>query len=255
MLTAKEGRRNIITALDSGADDYITKPFDRDELQARLRVGRRIVELQTTQMAIFTFARAVDAKSPYTKGHSDRVTANALALADHLGLAGRERDILFQGASLHDIGKISVPDHILDKPGKLTPEEFDVIKQHPVQGARMIEQLQSLRETLPIVRWHHERLDGQGYPDGLRADKIPLLVRIVSVADVFDALSTDRPYRPALPYEQCLAIMRENASGGGLDPLLVTRFEEIPREILREYAERGTEVPAPVQERSVSEVG
>jgi putative two-component system response regulator len=245
ILTSKEGRQNIITALEGGADDYITKPFDREELHARLRVGRRIVDLQTTQMAIFTFARAVDAKSPYTKGHSDRVTAYALALADHLGVTGSEREILCRGGQLHDIGKISIPEHILDKPGKLTPEEFDVIKQHPLQGVKMVESLQSLRDTLPIIRWHHERLDGKGYPDGIQGEQIPFLVRIVSVADVYDALASDRPYRAAMAHTACLEVLRQNAAGGGLDPELVARFEQIAPECLQRYASGAVESLSP----------
>ncbi len=232
MLTSREGRRNIVTALDSGADDYITKPFDREELHARLRVGRRIVDLQTTQMAIFTFARAVDAKSPYTKGHSDRVTAYALALAESLGVSETEREVLWRGASLHDIGKISVPDQILDKPGRLTPEEFDTIKQHPMQGVKMVESFQSLRDTLPLIRWHHERLDGRGYPDGIGGDAIPPLVRILSVADVYDALASDRPYRAAMPHAECLDVLHKSGADGGLDPALVARFAELSPERL-----------------------
>jgi putative two-component system response regulator len=243
ILTSKEGRQNIIKALEGGADDYITKPFDREELHARLRVGRRIVDLQTTQMAIFTFARAVDAKSPYTKGHSDRVTAYALALADHVGVTDSDREILRRGGTLHDIGKISIPDQILDKPGKLTAEEFDIIKQHPLQGVKMVEPLQSLRDTLPIIRWHHERPDGRGYPDGLEGDAIPPLVRIISVADVYDALASDRPYRAAMPHALCLETLRKSAAEGGLDPTLVARFAELAPEWLRQYVEGSVEFP------------
>jgi putative two-component system response regulator len=236
MLTAKEGRQNILTALEGGADDYIIKPFDREQLQARLRVGRRIVDLQTTQMAIFTFARAVDAKSPFTKGHSDRVTAYSVLLAEVLGLGERDREVLWRGGNLHDIGKISIPDTVLNKPGKLTADELEIIKQHPLAGVKIIEPLQSLADTLPIIRWHHERLDGRGYPDGLAGEQIPLRVRVVSVADVYDALANDRPYRPAIPHDECIAIMREDAAGGGLDAELVSAFASIPLDELHRRA-------------------
>src|SRR5206468_11180365 len=115
MLTSKSGKENIVTALEAGADDYITKPFDREELQARLKVGRRIVGLQTSQTVVFTFARAVEAKSPYTQGHADRVTNYALAIADAVGISPEQRGVLHKGALLHDIGKISVPESILNK--------------------------------------------------------------------------------------------------------------------------------------------
>jgi putative two-component system response regulator len=224
VLTSKEGKANAVTALSSGADDYVTKPFDREELRARVRVGARIVGLQTGQTALFVLARAVEAKSPYTQGHTDRVTAYALALADVVGLAAGERDVLRRGGLLHDIGKISVPDAILNKPGPLTPEETAVIQQHPAQGVKIIEPLESLRDTIPLIRWHHERLDGSGYPDGLRGDAIPHLVRVLSVADVYDALKSERPYRAALSHARCLEILRADAAGGGLDVELVERF-------------------------------
>ena len=224
MLTAKEGKGNTVTALSSGADDYVTKPFDRDELQARVRVGARIVGLQTSQTALFVLARAVEAKSPYTKGHSDRVTELAVALAEAAGLSAAERALLQRGGILHDIGKIGIPDAILNKPGPLTPEERKVIEQHPVEGVKIIEGMESLRDVVPLIRWHHERLDGRGYPDGLKGDAIPYMVRILSVADVYDALHSARPYRAAVPHARCLEILRSDAAGGGLDRELVELF-------------------------------
>jgi putative two-component system response regulator len=232
ILTSREGKSNAVIALDSGADDYVTKPFDRGELSARLRVGRRIVSLQTSETVVYSFAQAVDGKSPYTKGHSDRVKRYALALAARLGLSQIQIDLLRRGAVLHDIGKIAVPDAILNKPGPLTPEEFQVIQSHPLQGVRMIEPLESVRDTIPLIRWHHERLDGKGYPDGLSGDQIPLLVRVLSIADIYDALNSDRPYRAGLSLEASLAVLRKEAAGGGIDPDLVTAFCSIPPEQL-----------------------
>lgn len=224
VLTSKAGKENIVKALDAGADDYLTKPFDREELHARIRVGARVVGLQTSQAVIFAFARAVEAKNPYTQGHADRVTHYASALAERLGIKGAEATTLRRGALVHDIGKIAIPDALLDKPGRLTGEEFEIVKRHPVDGYKMIQNLQSCEDLLPLVRWHHERLDGCGYPDGLSGEAIPHLVRILSVADVFDALASKRPYRPALPMEVCLDEMRKNAEGGGLDRSLVEAF-------------------------------
>lgn len=224
MLTSKNGLESAVTALESGADDYIEKPFDRELLRARLRVGRRIVGLQTSETIVYSFARSVEAKSAFTKGHSDRVSSYVLAMAANLGLNAADRDVLRRGAVLHDIGKICVPDSILNKPSALTAEEFEIISQHPMQGVKMIEPLESVHDVIPLVRWHHERLDGAGYPDRLKGDQIPLLVRILSVADVYDALRSDRPYRPGMPHSECLTTLRRNADEGGLDRELVEQF-------------------------------
>jgi putative two-component system response regulator len=173
---------------------------------------------------VFALARTVEAKSPYTLGHSERVMQHSLRLARAAGVSEADCEVLHKGALLHDIGKIRIPDAILDKPGRLTDEEYKVVRLHPVQGAHIIEPLHALRDTLPLIRWHHERLDGRGYPDGLKGDTIPLLVRILSVADVYDALASDRPYRTSMPHEQCLAILRDDALRGGLDRDLVAVF-------------------------------
>src|SRR5262249_19878564 len=143
-----------------------------------LRIKHLIEERDSAEAVVFAFARAVEAKSPYTHGHSERVLRYSLALAGALGVRGGQLDVLRKGALLHDVGKISTPDAILNKPGPLTADEFDVIKQHPGQGAHIVEPLASIRDAVPIIRHHHERLDGGGYPDGLRGDGIPLLVRV-----------------------------------------------------------------------------
>jgi putative two-component system response regulator len=249
ILTSKDSKGNIVTALESGADDYITKPFDRAELRARVRGGVRVVGLQTSQTAMFVFARAVEAKSPFTHGHADRVTQYALALAQAVGLPRDQQEVLRRGALLHDIGKISIPDAILNKPGPLTEAEMEIIKEHPAQGVKIIEPLESLRDVIPLIRWHHERLDGRGYPDGLSGDAIPYLVRILSVADVYDALASERPYRPALAHAKCVDILQSDAAGGGLDAELVACFcrtvsAPLPMPIASLPKERETVPPA-----------
>jgi putative two-component system response regulator len=222
-----------LAAWGYGADDFLIKPLHVMEVIARcrslLRIKQLIEERDSAEAVVFALARTVEAKSLFTHGHSERVMRYALSLADAVGVTSHEREVLRKGALLHDIGKISVPDAILDKPGKLTVAEFEVIKTHPAQGAHIVEPLHSLRETLPLIRSHHERLDGQGYPDGLRGEDIPRLVRILSVADVYDALSSERPYRQSIPHATCLEMLRENALGGGLDPDLVANFHLIVR--------------------------
>jgi putative two-component system response regulator len=228
IITGRDAREARMQSWEIGADDFLTKPFDTLEVLARcrslLRVKRLTDELDSAKSVLFAFARAVEAKSPHTWGHSERVTGYAMSLAKRIGLGEAECDVLRMGAMVHDIGKINIPDAILNKPGSLTDEEYSTVKQHPLQGVRIVEPLRSLREVIPIVRWHHERLDGRGYPDGLFGGSIPLLARIVSVADVFDALSSRRPYRPAMPHEHCLDLLQNSAADGGLDPELVNVF-------------------------------
>ena len=228
ILTGLVGSANMVTAMHAGADDFINKPFDPDQLKVSLNVGQRIVSLQTSQTVVFTLARAAEARSPYTQGHADRVTYYALALAAELNVSVADVGILRNGALLHDLGKISMPDSILNKPGPLTPQEMEIVRQHPVVGVEILKPLQSLKSAMPLVRWHHERCDGKGYPDGLARKQIPDLVRILSVADVYDALKSTRPYRPAIPHQECLEMLKKDAARGGLDPELVSRFCKLP---------------------------
>ena len=217
-----------IAAWNNGADEYLTKPFHLMEVMARcrslLRIKRLVEERDSAEAVVFAMARAVEAKSAFTAGHAERVTRYCLRLADRLVIGPDDRELLRKGALLHDIGKISIPDAILDKPGRLIPEEFDVIKTHPVQGAHIVAPLASVRDTVPLIRWHHERPDGKGYPDGLGGSDIPLLVRILSVCDVYDSLASDRPYRSSMPDGACRDILRDLGDKGGLDPGLVKEF-------------------------------
>ena len=233
MLTGTGDAGARLRAWELGADEFLTKPFQTVEVTARcrslLRQKELIDALDSAESVVFALARTLEAKSPYTHGHAGRVAGYALALAARLGLDAAALDVLRRGAALHDIGKISTPDAILDKPGPLTPAEFEVVKRHPADGARIVEPLRSARDVIPLIRWHHERLDGTGYPDGLAGGTIPPLVRVLAVADVYDALASDRPYRPAMPHGRCREVMTDNAAGGGLDPdLIQIYFETVP---------------------------
>jgi putative two-component system response regulator len=228
IITGRDPQDARVRAWDLGADEFLAKPFQPVEVLARcralLRAKRLTDELDSAQSVLYAFARAVEAKCPYTLGHSERVTRYAVELAGRAGLSQDEIDVLRRGGLLHDIGKIAIPDAVLNKPGPLTREEYDIVKQHPVHGERIVQPLRSLQNALPLIRWHHERCDGRGYPDGLLGGDIPLAVRILSVADVYDAVSSGRPYRPALPQRRCLELLREDADLGGLDPELVDVF-------------------------------
>jgi putative two-component system response regulator len=231
MITAMGALQNKLAAWDNGADDFLTKPFHLIEVTTRcrslLRIKRLVEERDSAEAVVFAMARAVEAKSPYTHGHTERVVRYSLALAGAAGVAPAQREVLRAGALLHDVGKISIPDAILNKPGRLTAEEYALVKGHAIQGAHIVEPLHSVRDAIPLIRWHHERLDGGGYPDGLRGEQVPPLVRILSVCDVYDSLASERPYRGPIPHAVCLRMLRDDALGGGLDLEMVTLFTEV----------------------------
>lgn len=189
--------------------------------EVRQRASQLAVAIANTQLleqldamnwgTLTAFARTIDAVSPWTAGHSERVTLGAIEIGRRLGLTADDLDLLHRGGLLHDIGKVAIPAGILDKAGKLEPEEYELVKQHPTIGARILAPIGAIRRALPLVLHHHELLDGSGYPHGLAGDQIPLLVRILTVADVFDALVSERPYRAAWPVERAVEYLRENA--------------------------------------------
>ncbi len=214
----------------AGADDLASTAAPIRETAQRLlravRVKRATDELEDSAAVINALANAIEGKDHCTCGHVERVGAYCVSIGRRLGLSADELAALKTGGVVHDIGKIGIPDHILNKPGKLTDEEYAVIKRHPVIGYDILKSLRTFHNVLPIVRWHHERPNGTGYPDGLKGDELPLLPRITSVADVFDALSTDRPYRAALPLPKCKEILLSDAEKGWLDMDLVKLFCE-----------------------------
>jgi putative nucleotidyltransferase with HDIG domain len=192
----------------------------------------QLVEKQRHQFiqTITALARTVEVRDPYTADHTNRVTAYSLLLAEQLNLSSSERQHLQVGTPLHDIGKIGIEDAILRKPDRLTPEEFEIMKSHTVKGAAILEPIPALAPVIPIVRHHHERWDGQGYPDGLAMEQINLLARIVAVTDAFDAMTSQRPYRPAMPIERAFEELAAKA-GTHFDPSCVQAFLALPQQI------------------------
>lgn len=216
--------------IEAGADEFLKKPVVLNELRLRLRALLRMKrftdELESAEAVLCTLARSIEAKDPYTEGHCERLAAAAVALGRTLGLPAEGLKALHRGGFLHDLGKVAVPEAILLKPGPLTPDERGTIQRHPVIGEEICRPLRSLAAVLPIIRHHHERLDGSGYPDGLSGDAIPQSARIMQVVDVYDALTSDRPYRSALSPEAALEILETEARRGWLDEVVVRAFRE-----------------------------
>jgi putative two-component system response regulator len=217
-----------VRGIESGADDFLNKPVLAEELTARvkslLRMKEFTDELETVDSVLFTLAMIVEGRDPYTEGHCERLASNAADLGRYLRLDEDSIIALRRGGYLHDLGKIAVPDEILKKTGELTPEEWRIMQQHPITGENICKPLKSLRMVLPIIRHHHEHMDGSGYPDGLREGQIPLLPRILQVVDVYDALRTARPYKPAFSRDQSAQVMIDKARKGLLDNGLVSAF-------------------------------
>ena len=228
MITGLSDRQDRLKGIEAGADEFLTKPIHPEELYARVRSLLKLKEftdeLETAESVLCTLGLSVESRDPYTEGHCERLAQDATQLGRHLGLDQESLVALRRGGYLHDLGKIAVPDEILKKGSNLTPEEWKVMKLHPITGETICRPLKSLRLVLPIIRSHHEHSDGSGYPDGLRKGEIPLLPRILQVVDVYDALRTARPYKPALSHDEAVVTMREEAHSGLWDVELVAEF-------------------------------
>ncbi len=211
-----------------------------DAVAASVSVGIESAQLAEQQREQFiqtlaALARTVEVRDPYTAHHTERVTAYALMLADRMGLSPAEQNHIKIGTPLHDIGKIGIDDAILRKPGKLTPQEYELMKEHTLKGAAILESIPALGPVIPIVRHHHERWDGSGYPDGLSMERISRLARVVAVADAFDAMTSNRPYRPAMPLEQAFAELVARA-GSHFDPECVEAFLSLRSHIEKRFS-------------------
>jgi putative two-component system response regulator len=228
MITGLSAQGDRLRGIEAGADDFLTKPISPEELFARVNSLLKLKEftddLETVDSVLCTLGLSVESRDPYTEGHCERLATTAMDLGRFLGMDEESIVALQRGGYLHDLGKIAVPDEILKKGSDLTPAEWAIMKQHPVTGETICRPLKSLHLVLPIIRHHHEHSDGSGYPDGLGAAEIPLLPRILQVVDVYDALRTERPYKPALEHEQAAVTMRDEARNGLWDQELVTEF-------------------------------
>jgi cyclic di-GMP phosphodiesterase len=231
LITGLGRAEDRIRGIEAGADDFLNKPVHKEELLARVkslvRLKRFTDDLETAETVLFTLAGSIEAKDHYTEGHCDRLSRYSVALAERLGLSEEQRVALRRGGRVHDIGKVAVPDQILLKPGPLNPEERRLIETHTIVGERICAPLKSFRNVLPIIRSHHERQDGSGYPDHLTGERIPFTARVLQTVDIYDALTTERPYRKALSSEQAFSVLREEVARGWWDHSLVNELENL----------------------------
>jgi len=256
LVTARSGAEMLLEGIQAGADDYISKPFDSVELKARIRsllrmrdveselaLANRNLKMRTSDLVeqqhslylstVKSLASAIDAKDEYTRHHSARVTEFTLKIARNMGRSEKELEDLELAALLHDIGKIAVPESILNKPGKLSDEEFARIKEHPGRGQDILKPVIELREVGNVVRSHHEKYDGGGYPDGLKGKEIPLGSRIMAIADAYDSITSERPYRNATSHRRAVKEII-NCSVTQFDPEVVEHFLEVCGSFLSE---------------------
>lgn len=235
-LTAVEDR---VAGINAGADDFLNKPVDRLQLIARvrslLRQKAHTDELERADSVLFTLAMSIEGKDPYTEGHCQRLAEHSARLGESLGLDASQIIALRRAGLVHDIGKVAVPDAILLKPGRLTPGEVKIMQRHPVVGERICSPLKSFQLVLPIIRHHHEKMNGTGYPDHLKGEEIPLTARILQVVDVYDALTTSRPYKVALAPDEALAVMKKEVKKGWWDPRVFAEFEGLIQKDIQKF--------------------
>ena len=231
MVTGLSDRDNRIKGVELGADEFLTKPVDPQELRARIRSLMRIKrytdDLDSAASIIMAMAIMVEARDGHSEGHCYRMANYATALGRQLRLGHQELQTLHRGGFLHDIGMLAIPDIVLRRPSRLSPAEYELVKSHTVIGEQLCGNLRSLQSVRPIVRHHHERFDGSGYPDRLAGDDIPLLAQIIGLVDVYDAITSRRPYQAALSGEDAVLVLREQAVAGWRNVELVEEFATV----------------------------
>jgi putative two-component system response regulator len=243
LITGLNSTEDRVQGIESGADDFLTKPIMKEELMARVRSLLKIKQfaddMEQVELVLFSLALSLEAKNPFMAGHCERVSRNAVALGQRLGLPSEQLEALRRGGMVQDLGTIEIADHILQKPGPLSDGEWTQIKRHPEMGEKICKPLRSFGLVLPIIRHHHERLDGGGYPDGLKSDAIPFTAQLLSMVNIYDALTSDRPYRKAHSAEHAFGIISDEVKRGWRDANLASELQALIQE---------TTPPTPVSE-------
>lgn len=233
MMTALDDRKIRVRGIEAGADDFLSKPYDCVELVARvqslIQQKRLNDDLDNAAQVLIAIAQAVESRDPTTGDHCKRLSEMGRSFGSYLNLFSPQLKALELAGYLHDIGKIGIPDSILGKPGKHTPEEQAIMQSHVEIGARICQPLRTMKHVLPIIRNHHERWDGSGYPDGLKGEDIPYLARVFQIIDIYDALISERPYKPVFTADRALSILESESEKGWWDPVLVDRFLQFLR--------------------------
>ena len=254
MLSGSPGVEHEIAGLGSGADGFLTRPYHPEVMRTRVRSMLRhkaiVDRLEESETILLAMAQAVEQRDNNTAGHCERVALSGVALGVALRLDSASLQALYVGGYVHDIGKVGIPDSVLFKPGKLNSEEWEIMRSHPACGEEICRPLASLHGVLPLIRHHHERWDGSGYPDGLRETEIPLLARVLQVVDIYDALTHPRPYKHAYSSARALDILQEETDRGWRDREIVSRFIRIQREMLSRIAD-----PLAVESADLSTLG
>jgi len=269
LLTSRHGTQSVVDGMNSGADDFVNKPFQPQELVVRIRAGERILAMESRELIIFSMAKLAESRDPETGAHLERMREYCRVIAEHLSRQAKFRELvdgdyvqlIYMTSPLHDIGKVGIPDQILLKAGRLSGEEFEIMKRHAEIGARTLDaaaaahpEAKFLCMAREIALCHHEKFDGSGYPNGLAGEEIPLCGRIVALADVYDALTTKRVYKPAFSHEKAAAIIREGRSRH-FDPDIVDAFEANEARFIaiwNELAEREEQEAQAIAERQAA---